>query len=215
MKIGIDIDGVILDYERTMNTYAELYDLLILKKDGKKHPQEFSPLKKYDWTEEERKAFVNTFYVYATINLTPFIPMAKEMLELFQAEGYDYVFITARGTTIKETKPAVIEVFKRNNLSVDNIYWAVEEKVPKCKELGIDLMIEDNPSTCKKLKENKIKVLYFRDKNSEVIPEDEYLTEVSSVGDICRYLFKINGFNNSKEVYKRILLKNDKKKITQ
>ena len=25
MKIGIDIDGVILDFERTMNSYAELY----------------------------------------------------------------------------------------------------------------------------------------------------------------------------------------------
>ena len=34
MKIGIDIDGVILDFERTMNSYAELYDLLILGKSG-------------------------------------------------------------------------------------------------------------------------------------------------------------------------------------
>ena len=34
MKIGIDIDGVILDFERTMRSYAELYDFLILKKEG-------------------------------------------------------------------------------------------------------------------------------------------------------------------------------------
>ena len=28
MRIGIDIDGVILDFERTLKTYAELYNYL-------------------------------------------------------------------------------------------------------------------------------------------------------------------------------------------
>ena len=36
MKIGLDIDGIILDFERTMRSYAKLYDLLILRKDGVK-----------------------------------------------------------------------------------------------------------------------------------------------------------------------------------
>ena len=53
MKIGIDIDGVILDFERTMQTYAELYDLLILKKSGKIN-NNFSYLDKYDWTIDDR-----------------------------------------------------------------------------------------------------------------------------------------------------------------
>ena len=34
MKIGIDIDGVILDYERVLKTYGDLYDFIELKKDG-------------------------------------------------------------------------------------------------------------------------------------------------------------------------------------
>ena len=34
MKIGIDIDGVILDYQRVLNTYGDLYDFIELKKDG-------------------------------------------------------------------------------------------------------------------------------------------------------------------------------------
>ena len=33
MKIGIDIDGVILDYERVLKTYGDLYDFIELKKD--------------------------------------------------------------------------------------------------------------------------------------------------------------------------------------
>ena len=34
MKIGLDIDGVILDYERVLKTYGDLYDFIELKKDG-------------------------------------------------------------------------------------------------------------------------------------------------------------------------------------
>ena len=34
MKIGIDIDGVILDYERVLKTYGDLYDFIELKKGG-------------------------------------------------------------------------------------------------------------------------------------------------------------------------------------
>lgn len=31
MKIGIDLDGVVIDSETTFRTYEELYDLLVLK----------------------------------------------------------------------------------------------------------------------------------------------------------------------------------------
>ena len=157
MIIGIDIDGIILDFERTMRSYAELYDLLILRKEGVKYPNEFDYLKRYEWTESERQNFINQYLVYATLNSTPLIPLVKEMLELFVAEGYQFYFITARGLLIKDTKNAVIQVFKKNDLPINNIQWGVKDKVSKCKELGIDFMIEDNPNTCKLLHDNKIK----------------------------------------------------------
>ncbi len=207
MKIGLDIDGIILDFERTMRSYAELYDLLILRKYGIKDSKQFSYLKRYDWSDEERKKFINNFLVYATINSTPLIPLVKEMLELFKIEGYKSVFITARGLLKKETKEAVLQVFKKNNIPTNNIYWGVKDKVSKCNELGIDLMIEDNPFTCKLLRDNKIKTLYFRDKDNEKIQNDEFLTEVSNVGEICRYIFTLKGFKNSKETYEKILIR--------
>ena len=204
MKIGLDIDGIILDFERTMRTYAELYDLLILRKNGVKNSRQFDYLKRYDWTDEEKKNFIDRYLVYATINSTPLIPLVKEMLELFQLEGYEFLFITARGLLKKETKEAVIQVFQKNNIPIDNIYWGVKDKVSKCDELGIDIMIEDNPSTCKLLRDNKIKTLYFRDKDNERIQNGEFLTEVSNVGEICRYIFTSNGFKNSIEKYEKL-----------
>lgn len=207
MKIGLDIDGIILDFERTMRTYAELYDLLILRKNGVENSRQFDYLKRYDWTDEEKKNFIDRYLVYATINSTPLIPLVKEMLELFQLEGYEFLFITARGLLKKETKEAVIQVFQKNNIPIDNIYWGVKDKVSKCDELGIDIMIEDNPSTCKLLRDNKIKTLYFRDKDNERIQNGEFLTEVSNVGEICRYIFTSNGFKNSIEKYEKILIR--------
>ena len=207
MKIGIDIDGVILDFERTMRTYAELYDALILKKDGVKDKNEFSYLNRYDWTKEEKNIFINNYLVYATINSTPLIPLAKTMLEIFDKENIEYYFITARGLVKKETKEAIIEVFNKNNIDTSNIYFAVSDKVDMCKKIGIDIMIEDNPNTCIQLINNNIKTLYFRDKESKIINNSEYIKDVSNVGEIVRYVLNIKGFNNDKNVYEKILKK--------
>lgn len=208
MKIGLDIDGIILDFERTMRTYAELYDLLILRKKGVKDPSQFDYLKRYDWTETERKKFIDDYLVYATLHSTPLIPLVREMLELFQLEGHEFFFITARGSLKEETKQAVIQVFQRNGIPTDKIYWGVKDKVSLCKELGIDLMIEDCPSTCKLLVESGVKTLYFRDKDNEIIENNEMLTEVSNVGEICRYIFTLSGLKNTTDTYERLLLKN-------
>lgn len=207
MKIGFDIDGVILDFERTMRTYAELYDLLILRKNGIKHKEEFDYLKRYDWTNEERQRFIDEYLVYATLHSTHLLPLVKEMLEIIEIEGYKYEFITARGLLKSETKEAVIKVFEKNNIPTDKIYWGVKDKVKKCIELGIDIMIEDKPDTCKKLSLNNIKTLYLRDKGNEILLENEFLKEVSNVGEICRYIISLNGFQNEEKIYQKILLK--------
>lgn len=206
MLVGIDIDGIILDFERTMRSIAEIYDTLILNKNGVVN-DEFNYLKRYDWTEEERKNFIDDYLVYATLNLTPFIPLAKEMLKIFDVEGIKYVFITARGSLKKDTIDAVKEVFRNNGIDTDKIYFGVTDKVSKCIELGVDYMIEDNPDTVDKLISNKINTIYFRDKDSRVI-EGDYLKNVSNIGDIVRYLISINGKKNSSDVFKKLLKSN-------
>ena len=207
MKIGIDIDGVILDFERTMNSYAELYDLLILNKRGVVNKDKFSYLEKYDWSVAEKNDFVKKYLVYATINSTPFIPLAKEMIEFFELEGYEYEFITARGSLVSETKEAIITLFNNNGIDITKIRFKVNDKVKTCINSNIDIMIDDNPDICKNLRDNKIKTIYFRDKNSENLIEDDYLKEVSNIGEIIRYISNKNGLKNSQKVYEKILKK--------
>lgn len=210
MKIGLDIDGVLIDFERTMRTCAELYDLLILNKNGVKNQEEFDYLKRYDWTDIEKNNFIKNYLVYATENLTPFVPLAKEMLELFKAENISFQFITARGLLTKETKAAIIKLFEANEIPTDCIYFGVKDKPSKCIKLGIDIMIEDNPTICEELVDSKIKTLYFRDKNSKKLKENDYLIEVSNIGEICRNIFANLDLKNSKDTYEKILFRNKK-----
>ena len=52
MKIGIDIDRVILDYERVLKTYGDLYDFIELKKDGIINRNEQYLRNRYDFGKE-------------------------------------------------------------------------------------------------------------------------------------------------------------------
>lgn len=186
MRIGIDIDGVILDFERQMNVYAELYDLLVLEKNGVINKNKFSYLDKYDWTEEEKRRFTDEYLIKGTLNCS-FMPGIKESLEILSKEN-DIFVITARGLINKETKIYVSKRLMELDIKFDNIHFAVKDKLEKCKSLNIELMIEDNPEVCSLLSKKGIKCLYLRDKNSPKLVENEYLKEVNNWGEILRHL---------------------------
>lgn len=50
---------------------------------------------------------------------------------------------------------------KINNLTFDKYFWKEHNKLKVCKEENIDIMIDDSPSTCKKMQANKIRAIYF------------------------------------------------------
>lgn len=187
--IGLDIDGVIIDFERVIRTYAELYDLLWLKKNGKKN-KEFSFIKQYDWTEEEKKAFKDYYLIYAT-RKTPLIAGAIEVLTILKSLGYKIVLITARGSMNPKTMEVVKEVLDLFGVPYDEIYFKQEDKVQIARNLGIKYMIDDSPHVVSSLADEGISSLYFRDKFASVI-EHDLITEVSNWGEILRILMKGN-----------------------
>ena len=52
-------------------------------------------------------------------------------------------------------------------------------------------MIDDNYEICRKMSENKIKTIYFRDKEMKKLEQNQYLKEVSNWGEIYRYIKEI------------------------
>lgn len=187
MKIGIDIDGVILDYERILKTYGDLYDFIELKKDGIVNRNEHYLRNRYNWTEEERKDFVNRYFLELS-KITPLVPGAKTIINMLKKEGNELIIISARGGMIEEMKDVALEKFEEENLTFNKYYWKQEDKLEVAKRENIDVMIDDSYDVCKKLSSNGIRTIYFRDKEMKLLEQNEYLKEVSNWGEIYRYI---------------------------
>lgn len=187
MKIGIDIDGVILDYERVLKTYGDLYDFIELKKDGIINRNEHYLRNRYDWTEEERMNFINKYFLKLS-KQTSLIPGAKDVINMLQKEENELIIISARGGMIEEMKDVAIEKFNEEGISFNKYYWKQEDKLEVAKNEKIDVMIDDSYNVCKKLSSNGIKTIYFRDKEMKVLEQNDNLKEVSNWGEIYRYI---------------------------
>ena len=187
MKIGIDIDGVILDYERVLKTYGDLYDFIELKKDGIINRNEHYLRNRYDWTDDERMNFVNKYFLKLS-KQTPLIPGAKDVIDMLQKEGNELIIISARGGMIEEMKDVAIEKFEEEGIAFNKYYWKQDDKLEVAKKEKIDVMIDDSYDVCKKLSSNGIKTIYFRDKEMKVLEQNENLKEVSNWEEIYRYI---------------------------
>ena len=189
MQIGIDIDGVILDYERMLLTYGELYNSLELKKEYIKEDEHYLN-KRFNWNDEEKMNFVNKYFIKLA-KIVPFMPGAIDVINMLKKDGHKLIIISARGGLVKEMKDLAIKKFDEANLSFDKYYWNQSDKIEIIKKESIDIMIDDNYDICKKLSENNIKTLYFRDKNMKKLKESDYLKEVSNWANIYTYINKL------------------------
>lgn len=187
MKIGIDIDGVILDFERQLKTFEELYDFIELKKEGVINRNEQRLEERYNWTQEEKINFMNQYFLKLS-KQAPLMPGAKEVIERLKKEKNELIIISARGGMIKEMKDVAIQKLEEEKLTFDKYYWGQEDKLEIAQKEKIDIMIDDNYKVCKNMSENKIKTIYFRDKEMKKLEQNEFLKEVSNWGEIYRYI---------------------------
>ena len=187
MKIGIDLDGVVIDSQTTFRTYEEIFDIDILNGNNLVNKEEPKFQSRYNWTDKQEKEFIEKY----------FLTVSKEsnlmsgflgVYSLLKKQGYEFVVITARGGFIKEMKDEAMRLLNENNIEFDKYYWKVEDKLEICKKENVDIMIDDDWKIIKKLADNKIKTLYFRDTNLVKLKESEYIKEVNNWGDIYRYI---------------------------
>lgn len=73
MKIGIDVDGVLLDFERELRTRAELYDLLELNGKGILNTNKFNLEERYGWNKDVGEKFVKKYFLQVSkiVNIMP------------------------------------------------------------------------------------------------------------------------------------------------
>lgn len=185
MKIGIDLDGVVLDSETTFRTYEEIF--AVEKGNNIINREEPKFQSRYNWTNEEQKEFIDKYFLKVSKEsglMSGFLAVYR----LLKKQGHEFVVITARGGFVKEMKDDAIRVLNENDIIFDKYYWKVEDKLEICQKENVDIMIDDDWQIIKKLSENGVKTLYFRDTNLKRLEENEFIKEVNNWGDIYRIL---------------------------
>lgn len=146
MKIGIDIDGVLTDFEKWQlevgSKFFIKYNKNIVIPDGYDSDTVFNVTKEMDsefWHE----------YLYDYVKNEPARKFAGEVIDLLKDKGYEIYIITSRYLTDRnddlgnEMRKIVKEWLKSNKINYDKIIFSPEDKLEICKENNIDIMIED------------------------------------------------------------------------
>ncbi len=191
MKIGIDLDGVVIDSETTFRTYEEIFDIDFLRGHNLINKEEPKFQARYNWTNEQEKEFIEKYFLTISKEsnlMSGFIGVYN----LLKEQGHEFVVITARGGFVKEMKDDAIRLLEENNIKFDKYYWKVDDKLEICKNEKVDIMIDDDWKIIKRLADHGVKTLYFRDTNLMKMEENEYIKEVNNWGEIYRYI-KENG----------------------
>ena len=190
MKIGIDLDGVVLDTEKQFRNEAELYDILKLNRNSTKDQSAQWAQDRYKWADDEKNEFIEKYLIEGT-KKSHIMPGAKEVIELLKKDGHELVVITARGHDIPVMKKLAQEMLEKENITFDKYYWETPEKVETAKKENIDLMVEDSLSNCMKLSKENIKSIYLRD--SKMKPaNDKNIKECYIWGEVYRYIRELS-----------------------
>ena len=149
MKIGIDIDGVLTDLESFFRDYITRYRFLHNIK-GEININEYVASDAYSMTDEQNADFFDNYFkdYEDKVKARPF---SSEIINKLKEDSNEIYIITNRLKSDQENEEGqrvrntIIKWLKDNNIYYKDIYFVKGDKTSYCKELNIDLMIEDNP----------------------------------------------------------------------
>lgn len=190
MKIGIDLDGVVIDSENTWRVYEEVFDIEEVGGNNIINKEEPYFQQRYNWNEETQDKFWKNCVLEASIdsNLMPGFKFVYNLLK----DNNEFIVITARGGRIPELIDDAKEKFEKNNIKFDKYYWNIHNKAEICKKENIDIMIDDNWMNCINIASSGIKTLYFKATDLKILKETEYLKQVTNWGEIYRIIKENN-----------------------
>lgn len=165
MKIGIDIDGVLTNYENFIRVYGTKFNyeenIEMKNLDFSKYDEQET----YNWTNEQYEKFWNQYLEwYAT--KYPAREYSSEILKILKNRGNQIIIITARNNEglpkerHQEMKQLVKQWLKENDIIYDKLIFSESSKLKICMEEKIDVMIDDSPYVLEELK-NDIQTVCF------------------------------------------------------
>ena len=165
MNIGIDIDGVLTDLERAtidFGTKMCIEQNWPITMDLSKYWE----VEAFGWTSEQADKFWNKYLVEYVIQ-SPARRFAKEIISKLREEGNNIYIITARDESgmppeyYGKMQQLTREWLEKYEIEYDKLIFAKDsEKLEKCLENNVDIMIEDSPRNIRNIS-SKVKVIKF------------------------------------------------------
>ena len=187
MKIGIDIDNVLSNFnEVLLNDYLE-HDKT-LNNSGIIHKDEYIR-KMFDWDlSYEQDYYKNNIERIASL-FTPIKDSSKYVNKL-KEEGNEIYIISGRNNgEYSDPYNMTINWLKKYNIPFDKLIltnaYKHQEKADVCKELGIDIMIDDSINVCSKCTENNIECILFETPYNNT---ENRFKKLGSWKDIYKYI---------------------------
>ncbi len=188
MNIGFDIDGVLNNLPEIIGEY------------GCRHCRETrtrdctgcnalnltlgTTKDRFDFTDEEDLSFwsKNHLEMITKVSTSAFNPEA--CVTAMQMRGHSIFYITNRQSdVIQET----VDWLDANNFPHAPVYYT-KDKVDTCKQLKINVMIEDNPHNIMALAEAGIKVVVIEWPYNQSLKHKNLLKRTTSVWEAIRFI---------------------------
>ena len=159
MNIAIDFDGVLFDTESMFRALSQIYNLKIGGQVVDSEKLRFQD--RYNWTWEQCEQFIGE-YMLDIQRDAPVMPYAKSVIKALSKHHKVYA-ITSRGNAIDGEIDITNNRLKYEGIEFEQVIYNSSNKVESCKQLNIDLMIEDWEGHIVNLANSGIKCLYYRD----------------------------------------------------
>ncbi len=159
MNIGIDFDGVLFDTESAFRAMSQMYNLKLGGEIVDMEKLRFQ--ERYNWTWEQCKQFMSDCMLDIH-KKAQIMPCAKAVINAL-GKHHNIYAITSRGLAIDGEIEITNNRLQQEGIKFDQIIYNCDDKLEACKQLNIDLMIEDWDATIIKLADTGIKCFYYKD----------------------------------------------------
>ena len=201
MKIGIDIDNCISNFDDTLLKEYLRHDKDLRNTGIVDENPEYIRKGMFDWTREEEESFYNENIEYFAKKLKP-IENASYYIEKLKEDGHEIYIITGRDNG-EYTDPYKLTEEWLNNYHIiyDKLLFTnsydKHAKTEVCIENNIDLMIEDSTKISLDLINNGLKVFTM---NTRYNQKEQSLDRVSKWKEIYERISKFNKKENNQKV---------------
>ena len=160
MIIGLDIDNVITDFDKSI-----LKEFYIADKDKRnvgvinKKARHIN-YGMFDWSQEEVDEFYNKNMERIAKELKPRRNCKKYMDKLLD-DGHKLILITHRVSPhYLNPEKTTLDWLKKNNINYTKLVLSnAPDKTKECKKYNIDIMVDDRAGQCKKMKAQGVNII--------------------------------------------------------